>query len=433
MGNPDVFQGGTVKSMHLFIFSFFWLSFAHAMDADFSGYLRGGTGINFEGGKQECFSNSGIPGNFLRLANECSFYSELGVTFHHKKADSSDPVYFKTQMRIQYHALGTRQWEDAANRDMNQLEAFVTAGGFSEVPGEFWVGKRFYRDVDLNIFDWYYYGDMSGVGAGIDDIPLDNGKLAFAHLIQANGDLNTTAGRPVLQALDVRWKSIPMLTDKNLNLWGVYAWAQGSSEGVNKFVDTNGYSLSARLNGPVFKGNNNFAVLYGKGAMKDLNIYGSTTVPSTDDSQNKAWTFRVVEDWTHDVADKWAFMFGLAAQYASNGKDQNNIVQWQEVGIRPIYFVSDRFQWVFETGYSHYKDESEMDGAIPLGDRELARITIAPQLSFSKSIWGRPVMRAFLSHSFWNDSNKSKIAENAPSFANKTQGTTFGYQFEAWF
>lgn len=433
MGNSKVFQGVRVKSVRLFIVSFFWASFGFAMDADFSGYLRGGTGLNLEGGKQECFVNSGIPGNFLRLANECGFYSELAFQFHHKKADQQDPVYFKTQMRMEFNSEGTRQWEAAAKRDIRQLEAFVTAGGFAEVPGEFWIGKRFYRDVNLYIFDWYYYADMSGVGAGIDDIPVGSGKLAFAHLIQANDDLTTSSGRPVLQALDVRLKSLPLMAEQNLNLWGVYAWAQGSSDASHTYINTNGYSLSARLNGPLSGGNNNFTVLYGKGTMKDFNIYANSALPATDDFQNKAWTIRVVEDWTHDVNDKLALMFGFAAQYASNGKDQNDRVQWEEIGIRPIYFVSDRFQWVFEAGYSHYKDESEFKNSVPGGDRELSRITIAPQLSLSKSIWGRPVMRAFLSQSIWNDSNKKFVAATAPTFIAEKQGTTFGYQFEAWF
>ncbi|WP_374078889.1 carbohydrate porin [Bdellovibrio bacteriovorus] len=422
-----------MKSIKWFVICVLWSSFSYGMNADFLGYLRGGTGTNFEGGKADCFSNAGIPGNFLRLGNECGFYSEIGMIFHHKKADEQDSVYFKTQTRLVFNSQGTRQWEAAANRDTSQVEAFVTAGGFTEVPGEIWIGKRFYRDVDVYIFDWYYYADMSGVGAGIDEVPLGPGKFAFAHLIQANDDLTTTSGRPVLQALDLRWKSVPVFANQNLNLWGVYAWAQASSDTTQQYIDTNGYSLAARLNGVVLDGMNNFTVLFGKGAMKDLNIYASSVVPATDDSQNKAWTVRVVEDWHHDVSDKWAVMFAFAAEYADNGKADNNRRTWQEVGIRPIYFVSDRFQWVFETGYSHYKDESEMDGASPVGDRELMRVTFAPQLSLSKTIWGRPVMRAFVSHSRWSDSNKSFIGANAPAFKDKTEGTNFGYQFEAWF
>ncbi|MGZ3770393.1 MAG: carbohydrate porin, partial [Bdellovibrio sp.] len=418
--------------MRVFLVCFFWLSSGLALETQFLGYLRGGTGLNLEGGKQECFFNSGIPGNFLRLGNECGFYSELAIAILHKKPDEQDPVYFQTQMRLSYNSKGTRQWEAAANRDMQQVETFVAAGGFTEFPGELWIGKRFYRDVDLHIFDWYYYADMSGVGAGIDKVPFAGGVFALAHLIQANESLTST-GLPALQAVDMRLKSIPLTAEHNINFWGVFAWAKGSSDSTHEYVDTNGYSLSARLNSRVIEGNNNFTLLYGKGAMKNLNIYANSTVPSTDDSQNRAWTVRVVEDWTRDVTDKFGIMFGLAAQFADNGKDQNNKIQWQEIGVRPVYFVSDRFQWVFEGGYSHYKDESEVVAGSPVGDRDLARITIAPQLSFKKSIWGRPVMRAFLTHSIWNGSNKSFIAGYAPTFAHDESGTNFGYQFEAWF
>ncbi|WP_291515805.1 carbohydrate porin [Bdellovibrio sp. ArHS] len=425
-----------MKSIKCFLICMLTSSVSFALNADFIGYLRGGTGINFEGGQQNCFFNSGIPGNFLRLGNECGFYSELAMIFHHKKPEEQDSVYFRTQVRLMFNSKGTRQWEAAANRDMSQVEAFVTAGGFTELPGEFWIGKRFYRDVDLYIFDWYYYADMSGVGAGIDNIPVDlGGKVAVAHLVQANDDLSaTTAGRPVLQAVDLRWKTIPVFAEQNLNLWGVYAWAQASSDGTSSYIDTNGFSLSARLNGSVFDGNNNTTILYGKGAMKDLNIYASSAVPSTDDSQNKAWTLRFVEDWNHDVTDRWAVMLAVAAEIADTGKDENSHREWQEIGIRPIYFVSDRFQWVFETGYSRFKDESEVDGGgNSVGVRELSRISLAPQLSLSKTIWGRPVMRAFVSHSMWSNSNKSLIGASASAFKDKTAGTSFGYQFEAWF
>lgn len=433
MGNPQLFQEVMVKRISLFLLVLFGAQVSFALETDFFGYLRGGTGLNMEGGKQECFYNAGIPGNFLRLGNECSFYSEIGMIFHHKKAEPGDAAFFRTQVRLMYGALGAKVWEAAANKEMNQVEAFVTAGGFSEMPGSVWVGKRFYRDVDLNIFDWYYYGEMSGVGAGWEDIPVGDGTFAVAHLIQANDDF-TSVGRPVLQALDLRFKSLPILAEQKLNLWGVFAWAPESSDTTETYVKTTGYSLAARVQGEVAGGNNNSTLLFGQGAMRDLNIYGDSTLVSTDDSQNKAWTVRFVEDWTRDVTDRWALMIGLAAQYAENGKSENNKVTWQEIGIRPIYYFSDRFQMVFEAGYSHILDESELDtNNNPVGDRELARITIAPQISLKKSIWGRPVMRAFVAHSVWNTANRDKIKTSAPTFEKRDEGTNFGYQFEVWF
>ncbi len=404
-----------------------------ALEAKFTSYLRGGAGLNLEGGQQECFFNVGIPGNFLRLGNECGFYSELAVFFINKKADETDANYFKTQMRLEFNSKGARQWEPKADRDINQIEAFVSAGGFSEVPGDFWIGKRFYRDVDLYIFDWYYFADMSGVGAGVENLPLGVGRFSFAHLIQANENLTTSVGRPVLQALDLRWRDLPM-GDQSLYLWGVYAWAPASSDATSNYVATTGYSFAGRLQGSAFKGNNNFTLLYGKGAMKDFNIYANSALISTDDSQNRAWTLRAVEDWSKDVTDKWAVMIAAAAEIGGNGTATKNYREWQEVGIRPIYFVTDRFQWVFETGYSRIKNDAEVAASgESIGERALGRVSISPQLSIGKSIWMRPVMRAFLSHSFWTTSNRSFIASAAPTFKDKNEGTTFGYQFEAWF
>ncbi|WP_413287708.1 carbohydrate porin [Bdellovibrio sp. HCB337] len=404
-----------------------------ALEGDFTGYLRGGTGLNLQGGQEECFNNEGIPGNFLRLGNECGFYSELAIVFSNKKADENDGAYFRTQMRITTDSRGTRQWERAADRDMSQIEAFVTAGGFSEVAGDFWIGKRFYRDVDLYIFDWYYFADMSGVGAGVENIPLGSGKFSLAHLIQANDTVSSSVGKPVLQAIDLRWKTLPV-RDQLLYLWGVYAWAPRSTEGVNEYVKTDGYSLSARVSGPLATGNNNLSLMYGKGTMKDFNIYANSALPETNDSQNRAWTIRVVEDWQKEVSARWAVLFALAGEIGDNGTDTLKHREWQAIGIRPIYFVSDRFQWVFETGYSRYKNDAEVDGlGNPIGARELGRVSLAPQLSLSKSIWVRPVMRAFVAYSFWTDSNKTYVDNKAPSFADKNAGMSFGYQFEAWF
>ncbi len=446
MGKARIFQGTIMKSIFWTLLVTLYVQSSFALDADFLGYLRGGTGLNLQGGQKECFYNQGLPGNFLRLGNECDFYTELALVFNHKKATDDDPVFFKTQLRFAYSSKGLRQWESTvANVNNtknivkipnNEIEAFVKAGGFSEVPGEFWVGKRFYRDVDLHIFDWYYYADMSGVGAGIEALSVGPGSLAIAHMIQSNEDLNTTSvGRPVLNALDIRYTSI-QIGDQKLNFWGVYAWAPGSSEAAVEYKPTNGYVLASRMEGPVLTGHNNTTLMFGQGAMKDFNIYGNSAVPATDTSQNHAWNLRFVEDWNRDVTEKWAVMLGFAANYGSNGKDDNHVVQWQEVGIRPIYYVTDRFQWVFETGYSHYKDESEtLTNGQPAGDRELARVTVAPQLSMSKSIWGRPVLRAYVSYSFWNSANEDVkyIGVSAPTFADKSSGMTFGYQFEAWF
>lgn len=433
-----------VKTLFLLVgINLIFTSSSPALTVTGSGYLRGGTGLNLRGGHKECFNNSGIPGNFLRLGNECGFYSELGVSFLQQASEDVKSPYFKTQIRAAFDSRGRAQWEKSTDRDIQQIEAFVQAGGWMDLPGDYWAGKRFYRDVDLHMFDWYYYADMSGLGAGVENLPLGSGKFSVAHLIQAHNaqppeeEATTSVGRPVLQALDFRWKSLPW-GSQLLNFWGVYAWAPGSSTATLNYVSTQGHALAARLQGPWGMGQNNFAVLYGQGAMKDLNIYGDKTVLDTEDRQNRAWTVRVVEDWQKEVSDQWAVMVAAAAELSEDGA--KNRKEWQAFGVRPTYFVSDQFQWVFEAGYSRIKNAAEVDSGTgqPVGERGLGRVTVAPQLSLTKSMWSRPVLRAYLAYSFWTTSNRSDVAGSAadgsaPTFADKNAGTSFGYQFETWF
>ena len=61
------------------------------------------------------------------------------------------------------------------------------------------------------------------------------------------------------------------------------------------------------------------------------------------------------------------------------------------------------------------------------------RLTLAPQLSLNSNIWGRPVLRAYYTHSFWNEDNKTFIAQNAPSYADKDSGGAYGFQMETNF
>src|SRR5438128_11604415 len=111
MGKPRIFQGTIMKSIFWTLLVTLCAQSSFALDADFLGYLRGGAGLNLKGGQKECFYNQGLPGNFLRLGNECDFYTELALVFNHTKPTADDPVFFRTQLRFAYSSKGLRQWE----------------------------------------------------------------------------------------------------------------------------------------------------------------------------------------------------------------------------------------------------------------------------------------------------------------------------------
>ena len=56
--------------------------------------------------------------------------------------------------------------------------------------------------------------------------------------------------------------------------------------------------------------------------------------------------------------------------------------------------------------------------------KTLTRFTIAPQVSISDSFWGRPVIRAFYSQTFWNRANRGTIDSSGP-YAGKTSGASW--------
>ncbi len=99
---------------------------------------------------------------------------------------------------------------------------------------------------------------------------------------------------------------------------------------------------------------------------------------------------------------------------------------WVGVGVHPVVYINDHYQLTGQAGTSMVKNAWEGNKV-----RRLTRFTIAPQVSVGRSIWARPVIRAFYSYSFWNDNNKGKVG--ADSYANENAGAAFGIQGEAWF
>ena len=103
---------------------------------------------------------------------------------------------------------------------------------------------------------------------------------------------------------------------------------------------------------------------------------------------------------------------------------QDTREQWLGFGFRPSYLVTQNFHIVTEVGSSIVQKN---------GSKKLSRLTLAPQLSINENIWGRPVLRAFYTHSFWSENNNSNVAQNAPTYANKTAGGSYGVQMESFF
>ncbi len=147
---------------------------AQAMAVDFHGYARSGIGWTGSGGEQQCFQTTGAQSKY-RLGNECETYAELKLGQEvWKEGDKS--FYFDTN--VAYSVAQQNDWEatDPAFREAN-----VQGKNLIEwLPGStIWAGKRFYQRHDVHMIDFYYW-DISGPGAGLENIDVGFGKLSLA-------------------------------------------------------------------------------------------------------------------------------------------------------------------------------------------------------------------------------------------------------------
>ncbi len=417
---------------------FFLFGSPAAAAADFTahGYLRAGTGTNGKGAKQECFSNRGSPANEFRLGNECSIYGESAFGMNFPKSSETAPSFY-SQVRLAYFPSGNSSFEDSDSdgRDINIVEAFAEAREVEGTEISIWAGKRFYRDVDVHIFDWYYYGQMNGNGAGIGNIPFRSGKLALAWLLET-GSTRTNVGKNGVQVLDARIQNLKLSESNEINFWAAYGFAPGSSALANntQYASRQGFLLGTRWRKILGNGFYDLALIHGRSLMEELNVYGNALAP-LGENRSDAYRWRFVQDLSWKISGKFGIHFATGLDHWNPKKSNvDSRGTWWAVGARPMYFFTDHLQFALEVGHSqvHIRDERTSSGQ-GVGPRKLSRITIGPQYSLGNSLWARPAIRLFYSESFWNQRNKESVAVDAPSYAGSSRGRSFGVQTEVWF
>ena len=424
---------------------------AFGLDIDWKLYLRAPVGSNARGGKQVVLQNPKSQGNEFRLGNEAA-YGEAYFTGHLLKGGEADP-FFDANLTFAYNPQMNSQYGDTTpDGDHTQvIQAFVKGGRFEDMRYSAWVGKRFYRDADLHMNDFYYFADMSGVGGGFEDISLGNGTLAVALLQQSDTSVQrTNNGAPTKQALDVRWRDIALTANDKLHLWIAAAYTSpGSGYTLNPatnvydvpadFEASHGFAQGIRWRHAFSeKSYNNFAVIYGTGAMESLSMSFAPTTPNLNG--RKRW--RLVDNPVFEF-DQWSLIFAFVYEDADNGGTAGH-TRYYSAGVRPIYYFSDRYHLVFEAGFSSVKDDSETGtGGGPGGERTLTRFTIAPEIALAKGYLGRPVLRAYVAHTMWNGANADSgnasslvsrmNARNNTSLIGHRDETQIGVQAEVWF
>ncbi|MHA6492865.1 maltoporin [Pseudomonas borbori] len=404
------------------------LATAPALAVDFHGYLRSGIGATAGGGDQACFQAAGAPAKY-RLGNECETYAEVGLGAEVWKEGEQS---FYVDSMIAYKSDQANDWEatdsdggSAFNNGVSSIRQFHVLGKnlLESLPGStIWAGKRYYKRHDVHIND-YYYWDVSGPGAGIEDIDLGFAKAHVAWMRNNDGDYvyeGTGTGTNVANdTLDFRLTDIDTNTDGKLIVGYDYGKANLTDEQESDpgYTDQKGHLVTLEhTQGNWFGGYNRLAVQYGTDG-----IIGSSGRNSTGNSDGSM--LRLVNHGVISMTDDIEMMY--VQIYEDRDLDNETGQTWASFGVRPIYKWNDVMSTALEVGYDRIKPQADGEES-----RDLTKVTLAQQWSAGRSFWARPQIRVFATYAMWDGGRYQAASESIE--VGDDDGLTFGVQAEAW-
>ncbi|CAI9391939.1 maltoporin LamB [Citrobacter telavivensis] len=410
-----------------------------AMAVDFHGYARSGIGWTGSGGEQQCFQATGAQSKY-RLGNECETYAELKLGQEvWKEGDKS--FYFDTN--VAYSVAQQNDWEatDPAFREANVQGKNL----IDWLPGStIWAGKRFYQRHDVHMIDFYYW-DISGPGAGLENIDLGFGKLSLAatrsqeaggSYIFSSNDVYRDYKDTANDVFDVRLAGLETNPDGVLEL-GVDYGRANKTDGYH-YVDgatKDGWMFTAEHTQSMLKGYNKFVVQYATDAMTTQGKgipQGTYTINDSDNitTNNNGSLVRILDHGAISLGDRWDLMY--VGMYQDIDRDDKNGTTWYTVGVRPMFKWTPIMSTLMEVGYDNVKSQRTDD------TNNQYKITLAQQWQAGDSIWSRPAIRVFATYAKWDEKwgYDNGIAYSDTSAHTFSRGDndewSFGAQMEIW-
>jgi maltoporin len=388
-------------------FALFAANAAHAVD--WTGYMRGGpAATSVSGESRQCYGLAG-PGLKYRLGNECDFYGEFQLA----QAVKADGVDFNAVLMTNYFSPQTE-----SNHDYGIEQAYVEMKGVDIAPQAlFWMGKRRDRD-DVHIVDTFFV-NMSGVGAGVENIDLGFGKFGFSGYKEDStavrnfdGSLSDTAHNNGGARLHAQLYDIGVNPDGKLRLVATYS--KSDSQGGIKGTDGFGFSVE-HVQDKFFGGGNHIWAQYAQGATNINQGFGDLTAPSG----NKTW--RIVESPSWQIG---AFGGQAIVLYQHDQVDGGGSTKSFSVGGRGSFALTRNLKFLTEVGYSSKKPDAS-------ASEHLTKVTVGPALSTGPDFWKRPELRLYVTYADFNKAAAMDVNNGLPT--NKTNGVSYGAQVEIWF
>ncbi|TYG34770.1 maltoporin [Lonepinella koalarum] len=402
---------------------------SQAFAVDFHGYARSGIGWTSGSGEQTAFGVNG-GGAKYRLGNEAETYAEFKLGQELFK-DGEKSIYLDSNLAYSVSQQGDWEETSPALREINvQFKNFADS-----LPGAtLWAGKRFYQRHDVHMNDFYYW-DISGPGAGVENIDLGFGKLSLA--VTRNTDAggayswsyNTETRRwesnkdkdVSNDVFDARLADIKVSENGRLEFGVDYGRARTKNgTWLEENASKDGFMATIEhTQGNFFGGFNKFVVQYATDSMTSWNT-GHSQGSSVN---NNGKMIRVIDHGVVQLSDKIETMYALI--YEKTDLDNNQGKTWYSAGIRPMYKWTKTMSTLVELGYDRIKDQASGK------KNDLTKVTLAQQWQAGDSIWARPAIRVFGTYAHWNDKFNQSNRTDA-GYKAKDGEFVMGVQFEAW-
>jgi maltoporin len=405
---------------------------------EFHGYFRSGYGLNSAGGQQVAFQAPGADAKY-RLGNEAETYGEfIFVNNWLNPEQNADKAWLKTEVMIEANTSNYASYSNFPNGTGNDQfrlrEAFVRAGHIfeSQPDAKFWAGERYYRRQHIEIDDFYPL-DMSGYGAGAEDVNVGIGKLAVAFLAGARPDIVTQNGNYAKSNIDVRLYDLK----GPAGLWAAwfdFATAKGGTAqnggtlpAGTAFPTANGYAIGLRHQRLEWHGGYHaFSIQYGQGAASNF----STSLDNPSPYLTHSERLLIAEHLLLQTNDRFAVMPIFIFERKRDGQPGHGFNDWASFGLRPEVFFTKYLSLAFEGGFDHTEGFVTTQNGNTQFDGWLRKFTIAPQIGAGRKFFSRPVLRVFLTYANWSNGFRGLVG--GVPFEDRTSGLTYGVQTETW-
>ncbi|MFZ2160952.1 MAG: carbohydrate porin [Sideroxyarcus sp.] len=393
---------------------------------DFNGYFRANTGSNSAHGGQVCFGLAGAQSKY-RLGNECGVYGEFMLGQEVAKTD--DGAVFKAYVMFSVNntyasnsTLGNNN-ANAANGggETGLPQIYLAADKLPELgSATVWMGRRYYKREDIHITDFFYW-DPSGLGAGMEDLPVGDNGMKFSYaLLRSDTAASTQNTNDAATRHDFQLRGLNVNPGGNLE-FGLAVISADSSE-ANRHGGSM-LTVQHRQADAVARGENKLAIQYGSGAGVANGGTGNTA------NGGDVHRLRIVEGlYTQLTGKLGGQVIAVYQKDSANSAALSSV--WTTLGGRVAYGLTNHIKFLADIG----QDRVSPDGG---ATRRLTKFTAALAVGADPGYYSRPELRFFYTRANWNaaarDAATTGDALSATGvFGNTTSGSVIGFTAESW-